>query len=178
MTDFNWERYGAGHYETPFFINGYRYKVTGEGVSWDCFYMFRTKNPKLRVWKSLPGGWSDRMKNAKRMCEEHNRLPRRKFTIKGRELRKMYITGQGWVKDVPHIVFQEMYEYNGEWKARGFHHKARKLPDFYESYSGEVTYLGDDYLFGRESVLTGENRYRLSDGSLVTPKFVEETNAH
>lgn len=159
MSDLYWERLYAGHYETIYFVNGYKYKVVGEGTEWNCYYKYKSPNSKkVSDWRPLRYGYSDRMKQAKNLCRMHNENPRTKYKVVGREDKRIFKDGK--FKMVPHIIFREATLRNGEWVIAGYGGRRYMLPDFYESYSGEVSLLPDDYLDYKEAVnvLTMENR--------------------
>jgi hypothetical protein len=140
MTDLYWDRIYAGHYETTYYVNKYKYKVIGEGIQWEAFYMYYTKDPAKRIWRRLPHTYTiSRMKSAKRACETHNARPRRKFVVDGREKKKF--------KNKEVITFAEMVYSQREKKMvkRDYGRYHLELPEFYESYSSEITYLGENY---------------------------------
>lgn len=82
MSDLYWERLQAGIYETVYFSNYYKYRITGEGTDWRCYYQWYFDTEKQ--WKYMPRGHTDRLKAAKRSCEIHNENPKRKFKFCGR----------------------------------------------------------------------------------------------
>lgn len=145
MSDLYWDRISAGLYETQFFVNGYKYRVTGEGIEWEAFYMFRTKDPRKREWRQLRYGRADRLKQAKVLCSLHNQNPRRKFVVGDRDTKRKYVSSTSEFKEVERIGFKEVLNVGGIEKTRDYGGYFYDLPAFYESYSSEVTYLGEEY---------------------------------
>lgn len=146
MSDLYWDRMEAGHYETTYFTNKYRYKIIGEGIEWECYYMFYTKFQKNRRWRLFLH--TDRLKGAKNKCWEHNQNPRTTWKLVGRK-EESYNKGKFkivWAEQVPKAG------YPGEFVLKQFTKRSRPLPEFYDSYSGEVTYLGEDY-FNNDNVV-------------------------
>lgn len=143
MSDLYWDRIAAGHYETQFFVKGYKYKVTGEGIEWEAYYMFRTKDPSKRVWRYLRYGSADRLKSAKRLCQLHNNSPRRKFKIGERSFHKLYRNGE--YIQVERLDFIEYVKGRDGVEKPSWGKYHLELPAFYESYSSEITYLGEEY---------------------------------
>lgn len=87
--DLHWERLSAGIYETMYWANGYKYKITnvnaiyGPPNAWQVLYRWN-KSLDKQTWKSLykAGGYSssyDTLKEAKVAAHRHNLRPRRKW---------------------------------------------------------------------------------------------------
>lgn len=86
--DLHWERIRAGHYETAFWANGYKYKIaksTCYGNIWYAYYKW-DKWTANQYWKSLSisHGEFETLKAAKKACEYHNLHPRKKYKFIGR----------------------------------------------------------------------------------------------
>ena len=163
MSDLYWERISAGHYETQYYSNGYKYKITGEGIEWQAHYMYRTKNPKLRYWRLLRFGASDRLKSAKILCAEHNANPRRRFIIKGRVEKEKY-KNHAFVK-YDALAFSEMIKSKDGvdgWVQRRYGEHFIDINEFYESYSSPATYLGPDYFDNEEIVERMAHEYSVA----------------
>jgi hypothetical protein len=163
MGDLYWERIAAGHYETQWFVNKYKYKILGEGIEWEAYYIYQTKDPAKRVWRRVRYGNSDRLKGAKILCQEHNNNPRRIFKIGVRSKQKAYRN-----REYVYIARLSFIEHTkdrktGELKPTGWGIKYHvELPAFYESYSGEISYLGEEYLVLRQR-LNDVEKIRFSD---------------
>lgn len=144
MNDLYWDRIYAGHYETQFYVNNYKYKVIGEGIEWEAYYMYCTKDRAKRQWRRLRYGASDRLKGAKTLCQIHNANPRRKFKIAGRSKYKVYRNGQ--YVEVERLDFKEVIKKrDGTEFLQSYGTYHFEIPAFFESYSSEITYLGEDY---------------------------------
>lgn len=146
MSDLYWDRIAAGHYETQFFVKGYKYKVMGEGIEWEAYYMYRTKDPAKRGWRRLRYGVSDRLKGAKRLCSMHNDNPRRTFKIGERNFQRIYRNGEYVQVERLGFVEHDKDRKTGELKPTNWGMKYHvELPAFYESYGIPITYLGEEY---------------------------------
>lgn len=84
--ELHWERLSTGLYQTAFYANGYRYRITKHEYystpEWKISY--RWHNSSSKNWKPMSGSPSNTLKDAKQRCFHHNLRPRRKFKFLGR----------------------------------------------------------------------------------------------
>lgn len=131
--DLHWDRMYAGHYETQWFVNKYRYKIIGEGIDWACYYMYYAQDPDKRVWRALRYAQTDRLKHAKELCAAHNISPRRKWRIAGRSRQNVFRNGE--FVNIERLDFKEAVVVRGVETLKEYGQIHVELPAFYESYS-------------------------------------------